>query len=147
MSREPFPQPGEHLVDAAVAHDPESGGEPKSPASANEPKRFIGGMGWGTWPVRWRASWPLAELVVTSDEIIVRPRRFARFLCPRGARYSIAELSFAEVGAWGIRFRSARDPRRITFSGLGNKQIARLLTQRGIEVSDRRGGLKSGSEP
>jgi hypothetical protein len=130
MSREPFPPPGEQLVDAPV-----------------EPKRFIGGIGWGTWPLMWRASWPLAQLVVTGDEVIVRPRRFARFLCPPGARYSIAELSFAEVGAWGIRFSSARDPRRITFSGPGNKQIARLLAQRGIEVRDRRGGLKSRSEP
>lgn len=147
VSREPFPQPSEHLVDAPVAPDRARGWDPESPASANEPKRFIGGIGWGIWPLRWRASWPLAELVVTSDEVIVRPRRFARFLCPPGARYSIAELSSAEVSAWGIRFRSARDPRRITFSGRGNKQIARLLTQRGIEVRDRRGGLKSGSEP
>src|SRR5215467_7862255 len=95
----------------------------------------------------WRATWPLAELVVTSDEVIVRPRRFVRFLCPPGARYSIAELSFAEVSvAWGIRFSSARDPRRITFAGPGNKQIARLLAQRGIEVRDRRGRRTSGSE-
>jgi hypothetical protein len=147
VSREPFPQPGEQLVDAPVAPDRVRGGEPGSPASAQEPKRFIGGIGWGTWPLRWRASWPLAELVVTNDEVIVRPRRFARFLCPRGARYSIAELSFAEVGAWGIRFSSAKDPRKITFSGPGNKQVARLLVHRGIELRDRRGGLKSGSEP
>jgi hypothetical protein len=134
MSRKPFPPSGKHL-------------NPEGPASANEPKRFIGGIGWGTWPLMWRASWPLAELLISSNEVIVRPRRFGRFLCPRGARYSIAELSFAEVGAWGIRFSSASDPRRITFSGPGNRQIARLLAQRGIEVRDRRGRLISGSEP
>jgi hypothetical protein len=143
VSRKPFPRPDEHLVDAPVAPERVSGWEPEVPASANEPQRFIGGIGWGTWPLMGRASWPLAELVVTSDEVIVRPRRFASLLCPRGARYSITELSFAEVGAWGIRFRSATDPRRIMFSGPGNKQIARLLTQRGIELRDRRGRLRS----
>jgi hypothetical protein len=147
VSREPIPRPGEHLVDAPVPPDRVTGWEPDGAPSANEPKQFIGGIGWGTWPLMWRASWPLAQLVVTGDEVIVRPRRFARFLCPPGARYSIAELSFAEVGAWGIRFRSARDPRRITFWGPGNRQIARLLTERGIEVRDRRGRLISGSDP
>src|SRR5579862_7035902 len=88
VSREPFPQSGEHLADGSgetprrLDHDDQ--------ASASEPKRFIGGIAWGTWPLMWRATWPLAELIVTSGEVVVRPRRIVKFLCPPGARYSIA---------------------------------------------------------
>jgi hypothetical protein len=145
VSRQPFPQPGEHLPDFPAQLPPRSEGDEQVPTS--EPTRFIGGILSGHFPFASRVGWPLAELIVTDDEVIVRPRRrFLAFVCP-GAKYSIEELSFAQVGMRGIRFHSARDPREIWFLFSDKPRIARLLTQRGIEVRDRKGREFSGSRP
>ncbi|MDX6480590.1 MAG: hypothetical protein QOG85_1100 [Gaiellaceae bacterium] len=102
-------------------------------------ERFIGAI---TWGYLWRATWPLCELVITDDEVIVRPRRFVRFVCP-GARYGISGLSYAQKGAWGIQFVSTHEPQSIPimFGSLpgDTPKIARLLAARGIEFRDRKG--------
>ncbi len=84
----------------------------------------------------FHCGWPFAELIMTSDEVIVRPRGFMRIL---GVRYSIADLSYAQTGIFGTRFVSPKHSRKVAFYTGDNWRVWSLLAQRGVEVRDRQG--------
>jgi hypothetical protein len=108
-----------------------------------ERKRFIGGSEFN-W--LWRATWPLAELLIDDEGVAVRAAVWPlRWVVP-STRLAFGEIAHVEVGAAGgssFRFRT-NEPSwgdSVIFrASSGDRQaIIERLVSAGLDVRDRNG--------
>ncbi len=139
MEREPFPKPGERLVDPVSA--PET-------SDASRPPRLIsifGGIGYGPAHASWwagRSSPGFSRLTVENDSVLMKPDSFTRtiFRLPI-VRIPLDEITSASRTTFGIWFHVRGNPELddARFRPFGAdrralKPLFELLEARGVPV-------------